>query len=85
MPAHWNKLACQTEAADARRAWKDIFQVLKDNSQPRQLYSLKLPIKIEGEIKTFTDQTMTQIERNLTTKLAIQRKLEKNTTTFKED
>ena len=56
MLAHWNKSVCQTPAAKARRAWKDRFQVLKDNSQPRQLYPSKLTIKTEGEIKTFIDQ-----------------------------
>jgi hypothetical protein len=35
-----------------RRAWNDVFQVLKENNcQPRLLYPAKLSFIIEGEMK----------------------------------
>ena len=40
----------------ARREWQDIFKVLKgENLQPRLLYSTRISFKIEGEIKSFSD------------------------------
>lgn len=36
------------------RQWSNVFEVLKDkNCQPRNLYSAKISLKLEGEIKTF--------------------------------
>ena len=46
------------ETLQARREWQDIFKVLKGkkkNLQPRLLYLAKISFKIDGEIKTFSD------------------------------
>ena len=41
----------------ARREWQYMFRVLKGkNLQPRILYPVRLSIKIEGEIKNFSDK-----------------------------
>ena len=45
------------ETLQARREWQDIFEVLKEkNLQPRLLYSAKISLKIDEEIKSFTDK-----------------------------
>ena len=42
---------------EARREWQDIFKVLKrENLQPRVLYPSKISLKIDGEIKRFSDK-----------------------------
>ena len=44
------------ETLQARREWQDIFKVLKgENLQPRLLYLARLSFKIDGEIKSFSD------------------------------
>jgi hypothetical protein len=46
-----------TETLKAKRAWKDVFQVLKQcNCQPRLLYPSKISLITEGEIKTFHEK-----------------------------
>ena len=41
------------ETLQARREWRDIFQVLKGKSlQPRLLYPARISFKIDGEIKS---------------------------------
>jgi hypothetical protein len=47
------------ETLKSRRAWNDVFQILKENNcQPkfRILYPAKVSFIIEGEIKTFHDK-----------------------------
>ena len=45
------------ETLQARREWQDIFKVLKGkNLQPRILYLARISFKIDGEIKSFSDQ-----------------------------
>ena len=45
------------ETLQARRDWQDIFKVLKGkNLQPRLLYLGRIPFKIDGEIKSFSDK-----------------------------
>ena len=45
------------ETLQARREWKDIFKVLKGkNLQPRVLYPARISLKIDGEIKSFSDK-----------------------------
>ena len=45
------------ETLQARREWQKIFQVLRTRVlQPRLLYSAKLSIKTEGQIKSFPDK-----------------------------
>ena len=45
------------ETLQARREWQDIFKVLKGkNLQPRLLYPARIPFKIDGEIKSFSDK-----------------------------
>ena len=40
-----------------RREWQDIFKVLKGKKlQPRILYPARLSLRIEGEIKNFSDK-----------------------------
>ena len=41
----------------ARREWQDIFKVLKGkNLQPRLWYPASISLKIDGEIKSFSDK-----------------------------
>ena len=45
------------ETLQARKEWQDIFKVLKGkNLQPRLLYPARISIKIDGEVKSFSDQ-----------------------------
>ena len=45
------------ETPQARREWQDIFKVLKGKSlQPRLLYVARKSLKIDGEIKSFSDK-----------------------------
>ena len=45
------------ETFQARREWQKIFQVMTSRGlQPRLLYPARLSIKIEGQIKSFTDK-----------------------------
>ena len=45
------------ETLQARREWQKIFQVMRIRGlQPRLLYGARLPIKIEGQIKSFPDK-----------------------------
>ena len=50
--------ACiSAETLQARREWQDIFKVLKGkNLQPRLLYPAGISLKIDGEIKSFSDK-----------------------------
>ena len=44
------------EILQARRGWKEVFQVMKGKDlHPRLLYSAKLSYTIEGQIKCFPD------------------------------
>ena len=43
------------ETLQARREWQDIFKVLKGkNLQPRLVYLVRISVKIDGEIKSFS-------------------------------
>ena len=45
------------ETLQARREWQEIFQVIKSKClQPRLHYPARLSIKIEGQIKSFSDK-----------------------------
>ena len=45
------------ETLQARKEWQKIFQVMRTRGlEPRLLYPAKLSIKIEGQIKSFTDK-----------------------------
>ena len=45
------------ETLQARRDWQEIFQVMKSRDlQPRLLYPAKLSLRIEGQIKSFSDK-----------------------------
>ena len=59
-----------TETWQARKAWQDIFRVLKKNMQPRILYPARLSFRIEGEIKNFQDRQ--KLKEYVTTKPALQ-------------
>ena len=44
------------ETLQARRGWKEVFQVVKDKDHPRLLYPAKLSFRMEGQIKCFPDK-----------------------------
>ena len=45
------------ETLQARRGWKEVFQVLKGKDlHPRLLYPAKLSFRMEGQIKCFPDK-----------------------------
>ena len=45
------------ESLQARRSWKEVFQVMKGKGlNPRLLYSAKLSFRMEGHIKCFPDK-----------------------------
>ena len=45
------------ETLQARRGWKEVFQVMKGKSlHPRLLYPAKLSFRMEGQIKCFSDK-----------------------------
>ena len=46
-----------TETLQARRGWKEVFQVMKGKDlHPRLLYPAKLSFRMEGHIKCFPDK-----------------------------
>ena len=41
----------------ARRDWQEIFKVMTSRDlQPRLLYPAKIPLRMEGQIKSFPDK-----------------------------
>ena len=45
------------ETLQARRGWKEVFQVMKDKDlHPRLLYPAKLSFRMEGQIKCFPNK-----------------------------
>ena len=59
------------ETLQARREWKDILKVMKENNlQPRLLYPARISFKYVGEIKSFTDKQ--KLREFSTTKPALQ-------------
>ena len=45
------------ETLQARRGWKEVFQVMKGKDlHPRLLYPVKLSFRMEGQIKCFSDK-----------------------------
>ena len=45
------------ETLQARREWQGVLKEMKEkNLQPRLLYSARISLKYEGEIKSFTDK-----------------------------
>ena len=45
------------ETLQARRGWKEVFKVMKAKDlHPRLLYPVKLPFRMEGQIKCFPDK-----------------------------
>ena len=45
------------ETLQARRGWKEVFQVMKGKGlHPRLLYPAKLPFRMKGQIKCFSDK-----------------------------
>ena len=66
-----------TETLQVRREWQDIFKVLKGkNLQPRSLYPARISLKIEGEIKSFSDKQ--KLREFSTTKPVLQQMLNGN-------
>ena len=63
-----------TETFQARREWKAILKVMKENNlQPRLPYPARISFKYEGEIKSFTDKQ--KLREFRTTKPALQEML----------
>ena len=44
------------ETLQARRAWQDIFEMMKGKYLPRLLYPARISFRFNGEVKTFTDR-----------------------------
>ena len=45
------------ETLQARREWHNIFKVMKGkNLQPRLLYTARISVRFDGEIKSFRDK-----------------------------
>ena len=45
------------ETLQARRGWKEVFQVMNGKDlHPRLFYAVKLPFRMEGQIKCFPDK-----------------------------
>ena len=50
-------VAFSKETLQARRGWKEVFQVMKDKDlHSRLLYPAKLSFRMEGQIKCFSDK-----------------------------
>uniref|UniRef100_A0A5F9CE27 L1 transposable element RRM domain-containing protein n=1 Tax=Oryctolagus cuniculus TaxID=9986 RepID=A0A5F9CE27_RABIT len=63
-----------SETLQARREWRDIAQVLRENNcQPRILYPAKLSFVNEGEIKTFHNKQ--KLKEFVATRPALQKML----------
>nr|KAF6363134.1 hypothetical protein mPipKuh1_010131 [Pipistrellus kuhlii] len=46
-----------TETTQARQEWQEIFKVMNSkNLQPKIIYPAKLSLRIEGQIKSFTNK-----------------------------
>ena len=59
------------ETLKAKREWQDIYKALKGkNLQPRLLYPARISLKIDGEIKSFSDKQ--KVREFITTKPALQ-------------
>ena len=55
------------ETLQARRGWKEVFQVMKGKDlHPRLLYPAKLTFRMEGQIKCFPDKV--KLKEFITTK-----------------
>ena len=62
------------ETLQARRQWQDICKVMKrKNLQPRLLYTARISLRFNREIKTFTDKQ--KLREFSTTKPALQQML----------
>ena len=62
------------EMLQARREWQKMFQVMRTRGlQPRLLYPARLPVKIEGQIKSFPDKR--SLKEYTSTKPALQEML----------
>ena len=62
------------ETLKARREWQKIFQVIRTRGlQPTLLYPARLSIKIEGQIKSFSDKR--SLKEYTSTKPALQEML----------
>ena len=62
------------ETCQARREWQEIFKVMKNkNLHPQILYPARLSIKMEGEIKSFSDRK--NLKEFITNKPALQEML----------
>ena len=63
-----------SETLQARREWQDILKVLiRNNLQPRLLHQARILLKIDGEIKNFSDKQ--KLREFSTTKPALQQML----------
>ena len=59
------------ETLQARREWHDIFKVMKGKKlQPRILYTARPSVRLNGEIKSFTNKQ--KLREFSTTKPALQ-------------
>lgn len=64
-----------TKTLQARREWNDIFRVLKGkNYQLRILYPVRLTLRHEGEVRSFSDKQ--KLREFITTRPALQEVLQ---------
>ena len=62
------------ETLQARRKWKDILRVMKENNlQTRLLYPARISFRYVGELRSFTDKQ--KLREFSTTKPALQQML----------
>ena len=55
------------ETLQARRGWQEVFKVMKAKDlHPRLLYPAKLPFRLEGQMKCFSDKV--KLKEFITTK-----------------
>ena len=55
------------ETLQARRDWKEVFQVMKDKDlHPRLLYPAKLSFRMEGQIECFPNKVKLKFEFTIT-------------------
>ena len=58
------------ESLQARRSWKEVFQVMKGKDlHPRLRYAAKLSFRMEGQIKCFPDKV--KLKEFIITKLLL--------------
>ena len=70
LSADFSKETFDFSKLQARRGWKEVFQVMKGKDlHPRLLYPAKLSFRMEGKIKCFSDKV--KLKEFIITKLLL--------------